>query len=283
MANWSTEENWGNHEWDQSGTWHSDRSRGWDGWDGYSTEENASGAWHSDGRGRGSWESGWPDRSRGEEARTEEGDGNAHEGDAAEREIFDLNYFRGYTDFTATYKQHNIALKWFRDSSEREGRTQVIFSNTRDSLVPQIIHGKGPLYSFNEDEMFSWRWQEMVAQLDDASMAVVVEGPPDAPRSRGLIQCMIQQTEIYDHKRHCAQSSSDLMKVWNFVLVRDDGTSVSLHPNFNDTKVSCKFGQAGVDLELPRTGKGGTSGPGTFRHFANKHTDVTLRFDARKA
>ena len=37
-----------------------------------------------------------------------------------------------------------------------------------------------------------------------------------------------------------------------------------------------------TDHEVPMTGFGGTSGPGTFRRFAEKGTDETLKFDCRK-
>jgi len=203
-------------------------------------------------------------------------------------DLFDLAYFQKLWEYTSTYKQHNIALKWFRDSSEREGLSERMFSNTAVAEVPQIEHPKGMDYHFDESIKHPWRWQEMVAQLDADSMRVVVEGSGGAAnRSRGLTRCMIQQSDVYDHKRHFAakkrneQEQRDF-KVWNFVLERDDGTMVALHPNFSDTKVSCQFGGWRSDHELPRTGRGGTSGRGTYKHFRNKHEDATLRFDAQK-
>ena len=128
----------------------------------------------------------------------------------------------------------------------------------------------------------------MVATLDDDSMRIVVEGPTGIPGllSRGLVSCKIEETDIYDHKRHFAGSTAvadtGLLKVWNFVLERDDGTRVSLHPNWSDTKVQCYHGRTDTDHELPRSGKGGTSGEGTYKYFKDKHTHATLRFDAKK-
>jgi hypothetical protein len=198
--------------------------------------------------------------------------------------MIDLAYFQNFREYTNTYKHHNIALKWFRDSSERAGLSEMMFSNTAVAEVSQIDRPKGMQYQFDESIKHPWCWQEMVAQLDDESMRVVVEGPGDAAnRSRGLTRCMIQQSDVYDHKRHfAARDSNEHLKVWNFVLVRDDGTMVALHPNFSNTKVSCQFGGWRSDHELPRSGRGGTSGRGTYRYFINKHEDVTLRFDARK-
>ena len=71
---------------------------------------------------------------------------------------------------------------------------------------------------------------------------------------------------------------------WDFVLKRDDGTFVLLHPTYSDTKISAKeywptevWGE-----DLPATGPGGTSGHGTFDHFKTKHIQRELRFDAKK-
>jgi hypothetical protein len=158
----------------------------------------------------------------------------------------------------------------------------VIFDNTNSEEVPEIVHPKGMQYRFNQEIKNSWTWQEMVAQMDDASMRLVVEGPEK--RSRGLVSCRLQQTDRYDHKRHYACADKKVMlKVWDFILIRDDGTQVCVHPNYSDTQFSCKYGVPETDHEVPRTGPGGTNGPGTYKHFKNKQVDATLRFDARKA
>ena len=81
---------------------------------------------------------------------------------------------------------------------------------------------------------------------------------------------MIEKSGVYDHKRHYAarQRNEDLGEkqiVWNFVLERDDGS----------TNVSCQFGGwRSDDGELPNSGKGGTSGKGTYRYFTTKYEDV---------
>ena len=72
------------------------------------------------------------------------------------------------------------------------------------------------------------------------------------------------------------------MFVWDFVLQRDDGSCVALHPNYSNAKVSCKATPipAVADTSLPKTWLGGTNGPRTFRRFAGKPVDLTLKFDA---
>ena len=150
---------------------------------------------------------------------------------AGNLEIFDLAYFQNFRDFTSGYKQHCLALKWFRDSSERSGLNRVIFSNTAVAEAPR-----------------SWRWQDMVAQLDDDSICILVEGLPPR-RSRGFIQCRAEP-----------HSESN---VWHFVLVRNDWSTVYLRPSDSDTQVFCRFWH------------GGLSGPGDY-------ADITLHFDPTK-
>ena len=121
----------------------------------------------------------------------------------------------------------------------------------------------------------------MVAQMDEHSMRMLVQGLDDAGRSRGLVSCRLQKTDRYDHKRHHAAGTGaggEMLFVWDFVLVCEDGTQVFIHPNYSNTKIEFYRGVPEQDHEIPRSGLGGTSGPGTFKHFKNKHIQATLRF-----
>ena len=66
------------------------------------------------------------------------------------------------------------------------------------------------------------------------------------------------------------------------MLEHEDGSTTSLHPQWSKTKVACTFAESPVDFEVPRSGPGGTSGPGNFNQFKNKHIDQWLKFDAQK-
>ena len=72
--------------------------------------------------------------------------------------------------------------------------------------------------------------------------------------------------------------------IWDFVLIRDDGSRVSLHPNWSNTWVECKHPREPQlrDLTIPRNGLGGSNGRFTIRHFTQKHIDEYLRFDVSK-
>ena len=197
-------------------------------------------------------------------------------------QIFDLEYFRSFRT-TNTYKQHSAALKYHREMAETAGLDSVTFSNTGANPVAQIVHDKGPNFRFEGEATIPWRWQEMVAQMDEHSMQMVVHpqfADGNFPRSRGLVGCRLQKTDRYDHKRHHAKGYPEMLFVWDFVLVCEDGTQVFIHPNYSNTKIEFYRGVPEQDHELPRTGPGGTSGPGTFKYFKNKQTQATLRFKA---
>ena len=131
--------------------------------------------------------------------------------------------------------------------------------------VPMIGHPRGASFSFDYTRRRPWAWQQMVAQLHEGSMRLVAEGSGN--RSRGIIGCLLQQTDVYDHKRHHADVKSgtavagNKYHVWDFVLTRDDHCYVALHPSYGHTKVECKVHWPTFDGQLPRIGKGCTSGP----------------------
>jgi hypothetical protein len=208
--------------------------------------------------------------------------------------IFNLDYFRKFMEpghtwgFTSAWRQHNIALKYVRDSSEMTGIDRVIFHNSDATLIAEIVHEKGTGYSFNEQIKHKWGWQEMVAQLNDVSMVQVVQGPDN--RSRGIVECRIQETDLYDHSREVLRTrgTQPVLKQWDFVLIRDDGSTASLHPNYSSTKIAYKEGSTSAvaesphEMEIPQSGVGGTSGPGTYKYFKLKGVDKHLRFDGEK-
>ena len=106
-------------------------------------------------------------------------------------------------------------------------------------------------------------------------------------RSRGIVSCRIQKTGRYDHKRcHAArQEGGDglMLHIWDFVVVCDDGTEIFLHPDYTTTKVPGHVHAPEEDTEVPRSGPGGTSGPGTFKYFKTKKIEFTLRFDPNRS
>ena len=77
---------------------------------------------------------------------------------------------------------------------------------------------------------------------------------------------------------------------WVFVVFRENGAAISLHPKCKGGKFGCEEGQAyhlGLGLassqEIPRYGLGGSSGPGTYKNSKFKRSDAELTFDPRQA
>ena len=207
---------------------------------------------------------------------------------------FDLAYFEQFRPFTSNYKQHNVALKWFRLLAERESRSFVVFDNDRPIEVPMCDHPKGMEYSFDETRTREWTWQEMIAQLDAESMKRLVEGPYTAVAegmNAAVVEggpqlisgCALVKTDRYDHKRnHALKDHTTVYHIWDFVFFRSDGSQIGCHPNYSSTKFESYEGVARTDHELPKGGKGGSSGRGTYKYFKKKGIDLYLRFDAEK-
>ena len=124
----------------------------------------------------------------------------------------------------------------------------------------------------------------MVAQLDDDSLTYVVDGDDPNNRSGGLRGCSLSlRGGSYDHKRQVQVHQDEKMREWDFLLVRENGSSIRLHPNWNDRKVKT-YKREGhtTEVEPPARGLGQSDGPGTFKHYREIGNERTLRFDAQK-
>jgi hypothetical protein len=236
---------------------------------------------------------------------------------------FNLQYFLNFLMTGPNHQQHNAALKWCRDTTETAGDQQFQFDTTGSYWVPAVVHGKGEEYDFDiEGDGKQWRWQEMVAHMDERSMQMVLQGLPSEDTllanwadagGHHITGCRIQNCQSYDVKRtaaakkHAAKmmrqgaavaaydlgttagqfaelgiASVEAKQIWDFVLVRNDGSEVFLHPNWKGGKITCFLVDAASctpppDPELPRSGQ-----TGPFWYFKDKAATHTLRFDTRK-
>jgi hypothetical protein len=143
-------------------------------------------------------------------------------------------------------------------------------------------------YSIDYKSQREWSWLEMVAQLQDEDLIKVVEG--NDRRSRGLVTCSFSpRPNSYGHKMHHVLKQTGQpqplakLRIWDFVLRRDDGTGIRLHPNWNRTKMD-SFPIEGHTSEVPTPpkGLGESAGPGTFQAYKELGNSMTLRFDPQK-
>ena len=209
-------------------------------------------------------------------------------------QVFDLVYFRSWRPFTGDCSQHNVALKFFRsqqalvnDPFQSPSLELYAFEPT---AVAVINHPKGMAWTFT-GEWRQWSWHEMIAQLDDDSMKKVVTGLEG--RSGGLVGCSFAiRPGSYDHKRHnmlikTATNSEQKLPIWDFVVHREDGTRIRLHPQWKGTVVETieepGHAEASVVVTVPpRRGLGRSDGPGTYKKYKDIGITEKMRFDASK-
>ena len=210
---------------------------------------------------------------------------------------YTLEFFKNYHlqdgfDYSGPAKQHNEALKFFRWKAMKDGVDFVLCPNESPVLVAKCIHyDKSPAFKFDETVMRPWRWQEMLAQLDDESLRHVIFGSHRAAvaEEQYIIQCSAQKTNAPDIKlarafKNFEDQYPSGANLWHFVLTRDDFTKIAIHPNFRDTKVGSyedldRTALVRVDNEMPRKGIAESNGPRTFAYFKDKPYDKTLRLD----
>ena len=206
------------------------------------------------------------------------------------RVVLDLAYFKRLK-VDVRWTQHNIALKYGRMLCLRKNTKEIVFGHW-PYRVPLCIHPSGTEFKFDEGheaEAIEWHWVQLVANIVDEDLPLVVNGQGEKTRCRGLVSCKLKFSPKYDHKMaHAGKMHGTLEKgqmpgSWDFVLERDDGSLVILHPNFSNKKVDVRFAVLSEDWEVPETGPGGSSGPCTFKYFKNKGVDCHVKLDTRKS
>ena len=117
----------------------------------------------------------------------------------------------------------------------------------------------------------------MVAQLEQNEMQMVVEGL--FGRSRGLVGCSFEvrpNSYVWDGQPKVK------LPVWDFVLRREDGTGIRLHPSWTKPKVeSYNIEGHAEPVEPPRPDMGRSDGKGTFRKYKHLGNKQYLRFGKR--
>ena len=204
----------------------------------------------------------------------------------------DLNYFLNYQDFTDDYKQHNAALKYLREQQEDPvnpfGSPMLPLPLAGPLEVAVILHAEKAMNWEFSDSRRQWSWHEMIAQLTDDDIRLVVNG--DQGRSGGLVACFLAlRPGSYDHKRHHMLRENrqnggvPRLPIWDFVVVREDGTAMRIRPQWSTRKVEV-FEAGGHENAVapPRNGLGRSDGPGTYKHFKALATRNPLRFDHTK-
>ena len=131
---------------------------------------------------------------------------------------------------------------------------------------------------FGECGMRELSWWELVGQWGRESMAYVVQG---GDRSRGLIACEFRpRPGWHDHQTYHAREAAGhpernvQLRVWDFVLMRNDGSGVRLHPDWSKTEGASNAEEWHVEPAEPHeNGLGASEGRGAF----NQHKQVPAK------
>ena len=205
---------------------------------------------------------------------------------------FDVDYFLSFRRFTGNWRQHNQALKWLRSIAENpanpHGSERVAIQQEELIAVPPLVphrKGDGPHWEFDHSvEPVPWDWKEFVAQLRDNDIITLVGQSP-------LVRCELAvRPNSYDHLRQQLVSDQQRtfdpnvkLPVWDFVLHRQDGSAVRLHPQRTHTDVSWFDSQCHQEtVPPPRSGLGRSDGPGTVRRYKQEGVQGKFKFDANK-
>ena len=120
-------------------------------------------------------------------------------------------------------------------------------------------------------------------------MEKVVCGP-GRDRSRGLVSCEICACpNSHDHNRQAkrvrdgARGQTVRLQRWDFLLLRDDGSGIRLHPEWSSTKFRVyELDPRSDPVPPPGKGLGKSDGPGTFARYKGVGVQTQGRFDASK-
>ena len=188
------------------------------------------------------------------------------------------------------WKQHNAALKWFRDVmvTGRHGAYHIMWFADEPVAVATMIHAaKGPTFHFDEPWTRDWDWKEMLCQLDEDSLKYVVEGPNR--RSSGVTGCAFAvRAKSYCHLMHHnalheGQKLKDKMPEYDFIIFRSCGTAIRLHPEWKTTAFRCyELDPHATEVPIPLRGMGTSEGRGTVKKYKGVGVDRMLRFDHTK-
>ena len=198
------------------------------------------------------------------------------------------DYFSNYGQCRANYKQHNAALKYFRD--HHEDKTDPY--NTPPLELPKdgwtavavIDHdAKGMGWAW-KNEYQPWSWHELIAQLDEESRKLVITGPEG--RSCGVVGCSFAvRPNSYDHQRcHMIKETTGKkpqhkLPIWDFLVERADGTNIRLHPEWSKPRCASFAGEGHEhEVQPPRAGPGGSDGKGTYAWYKAEANRQQLKF-----
>ena len=184
--------------------------------------------------------------------------------------VYDARFYKNLFAETPphdSYKQHNAAAKWFRHLCREGGTSWLGMENASAVAVKPVQHTKGTAYELLMAEDAHWIWHEMIGQLDDASIDVVC--------SRPLERC--------EFAFRGTQKGPTAELVWDFRVHRQDGTVITLHPEWTRTTFKgIEFPDALGAAEHLAAVTTHSAHAKRCKHFRQSLGTVRLKFDPKK-
>jgi len=155
-------------------------------------------------------------------------------------------------------------------------------------LVKNIVKGKGMAWSWGNLRT-EYRWCDLVSQLRDEDIMKVCSTVNGGAPCTIVSASFASRPGSYDHKRHhaeiklgCPKTPSQL-RVWDFVLERQDGSKIRIHPQWSSRTTEVFEGDGhSPAAQPPRAGLGGSDGRGTFARYKAQATSFCVFYDPQK-
>ena len=104
--------------------------------------------------------------------------------------VFELDSFEDKDGFDNFWYDYKPAMEWFSNKALKFGLGRYNFRNKWPECLPEKVTKGVTEWSDDDVKFRNFRWQDIVAQLDDKSMRLLVQGIDG--RSRGLTRCALQ-------------------------------------------------------------------------------------------
>lgn len=178
-------------------------------------------------------------------------------------------YFTSMQQFTAHYQQHNAAAKSLREMLTRHSNDRFEFNPLHDEdpiILKQVWHEKkGTDFCVTESGHWSYTWQELLGQLSEASLDLVFG------HAEYITHCSFMTIPVGVVGQPTGQAC------WWFVLHRNDGTAIGLHPEWS----KCKFPARDIQ-EIEEIPNQPQLRKKKFKAYRTSLGQISLHFDRRR-
>jgi len=216
------------------------------------------------------------------------------------RETFNQEFFETYGERVG-FREHikanyNEALKYFRLLGSKDDKNFEL-PRTPLSIPPFSHEERGTKYHTVDGPPNAFGWLEMIAHI--------LNKEPDEEDGLtgmqrvvgvGVVSCCFKKDpSIYAHavyqnmsneEKRAKSAKDEVEKMWDFVIVRADGSECALHPSFTKNHLGYRDvrGPGGVLMrtgppQVPKAGPGKSDGHGTFKRMKKNAVDRTLKWD----